>query len=530
MKKFINVKLLLITILIQLSCSKEFLDETAYTDVTLDYIYTTPEGLDAALVGLYQVHRSLYNSNFGESQRAIIMPAKSDLAVVRAGQIALWAQLRWGHSPDGYQGTLLHAFWKHHYKVIDRANAIIKNAELSDNISDEMKILLSEAKVLRAEAYFTLYRMFNNIYVTTEPTSPENAFEKISKKSEPIEIFNQIKSDLEYAETYLQWINTPGRVNLAMAKHIFAKVSMWEGNWQVAVEKSEDIINSGAYSLLVHPKYVFDGINNYGPRSASPKNNETIFNLQFSNPTIGGGIKTLINWNYTTNYGTIRGAKYDRAFGGKGAGWVYPNQYLLNLYETNDRRIDNTYFRTKYYYNDKPNLPSGKNLGDEITTPAKFTANWYQRIHPSCLKYNPNKNDLNWDPEVGVSQANFIIYRLAETYLIASEAHMRLNGNTDSNALSYINAIRSRAGVGDVSEVNQNIILDERARELSFEGQRWYTLKRMGVLYERITQHAGNDNYKNAARENMKPHYVNFPIPRTQLDLMSPDYPQNDGY
>ena len=32
---------------------------------------------------------------------------------------------------------------------------------------------------MRANAYFTLYRMFNNIYVRTEPTSPENAFIRI---------------------------------------------------------------------------------------------------------------------------------------------------------------------------------------------------------------------------------------------------------------------------------------------------------------------------------------------------------------
>ncbi len=529
MKK-LKLIILNIFLLINFSCGKDFLDETAYTDVTLDYIYTTPEGLNAALVGLYQVHRSLYNSNFGESQRAIIMAAKSDLTVVRAGQIALWAQLRWGHSPDGYQGQLLHAFWKHYYKVIDRSNAIIKNAELSEDLNDEMRILLSEAKVLRAEAYFTLFRMFNNIYVTTEPTSPENAFNKINEKSSENEIFELIESDLEYAEKYLDWVNTPGKVNLAMAKHLYAKVSMWQSNWEKAIIKSEDIINSGFYSLMASPKYVFDGINNYGARSITPPNRETIFNLQFSNPNIGGGIKTLINWNYITNYGQIRGAKYDRNYGGRGAGWVYPNQYMLSLFEDDDLRIDNAYFRTKYYYNDKPNLPAGKSLGDEITIPFEFTNFWYQRRHPTCLKFSPNKNDLDWDPNVGVSQANFIIYRLAETYLIASEAYMRLNGNNDQNAINYLNRIRTRAGVDTLNFIDQNTVLEERARELSFEGQRWYTLKRMGVLFERITQFAGNDGYKDAARENMQPHYINFPIPSDQLDLMGPDYPQNDGY
>ena len=532
MKTYHNKKVFTIFILISLiisSCSKDFLDETAYTDVTLDFIYTTPEGLDAAMVSLYNVHRSFISNNQHNSYRALVLPVKSDLAVVRVGEIGLFAWLRWGHSPYAYQGSLVHSFWKHYYKIIDRSNAIIKGAELSNEVSEEMKILLSEARVLRAEAYFTLYRMFNNIYVTTEPTSPDNAFEKIKDKSSEEEIFELIKSDLNYAEQHLPWTNTPGRVNLAMAKHINAKVSMWNQDWQGAINKTEDIFNSGFYSLMDNPADIFDGINNYGPRSSGAVNNETIFNFQFSNPTIGGGIKTMVNWNFTANYGLVRGATYSRDFGGRGAGWVFPNQYLLSLYDENDLRTKDIYFRLKFYFNDQPNLPAGVSVGDEITNPVPFSSQWYQRLHPSCLKYQPF-NSSNWDPNVGASQANFIVYRLAETYLIAAEAYMRLNGNSDSNALGYLNSIRTRSGVSPLNYVDQEVILDERARELAFEGQRWYTLKRMGILYDRIVKYAGNDDYKNEARTRMQPHYVNFPIPQNQLDLMDPAYPQNDGY
>ena len=73
-----------------------------------------------------------------------------------------------------------------------------------------------------------------------------------------------IKSDLNYAEQHLPWTNTPGRVNLAMAKHINAKVSMWNQDWQGAINKTEDIFNSGFYSLMDNPADIFDGINNYG--------------------------------------------------------------------------------------------------------------------------------------------------------------------------------------------------------------------------------------------------------------------------
>ena len=120
MKTYHNKKVFTIFILISLiisSCSKDFLDETAYTDVTLDFIYTTPEGLDAAMVSLYNVHRSFISNNQHNSYRALVLPVKSDLAVVRVGEIGLFAWLRLGLAYLSRKfGSL---FLKHYYKIID---------------------------------------------------------------------------------------------------------------------------------------------------------------------------------------------------------------------------------------------------------------------------------------------------------------------------------------------------------------------------------------------------------------------------
>jgi hypothetical protein len=121
-----------------------------------------------------------------------------------------------------------------------------------------------------------------------------------------------------------------------------------------------------------------------------------------------------------------------------------------------------------------------------------------------------------------------MVYRLAETYLIAAEANFRINGG----GLSFLNAIRTRANAAPVGAINQQVILDERARELAFEGQRFFTLKRMGlsILSSQITNYAGDTHYKPDARNNWNDKYFHFPIPTNDLSLLGPNYPQNAGY
>ena len=101
-----------------------------------------------------------------------------------------------------------------------------------------------------------------------------------------------------------------------------------------------------------------------------------------------------------------------------------------------------------------------------------------------------------------------------------------------------INAVRERANTAPLTTVDEQAILNERARELAFEGQRWFTLKRMGqeVMDRQITSFAGDGEFfpnnlgEKDPRTNWRPYFINFPIAQIDLDLLGAGYPQNDGY
>ena len=91
--------------------------------------------------------------------------------------------------------------------------------------------------------------------------------------------------------------------------------------------------------------------------------------------------------------------------------------------------------------------------------------------------------------------------------------------------------VRARAGVPPFTAIDQQTILDESARELAFEGGRWFLLKRMGVLVSQVNAHHTFGSAKtNETVYPMQPWMVRWPIPQDQIDLMAPNFPQNPGY
>src|SRR5690606_11419701 len=199
------------------------------------------------------LNRNIYQDQSLNGTYPLILQAKSDLGVGITGEVSLYSRLLWGASLGDYGTTSgLNAHWVHFYRLVDRSNAIIKGAEnLADMDTDRKNQVLAEAKAMRAHAFFSLYRLFNNIYITTEPTTPDNAFDVPQDKSSEAEIFALLRSDLDFAIANLDY--NPGqfgRWGQGAARHLRAKVAMWEEDWAEAAAQADAIINSGNHNLV----------------------------------------------------------------------------------------------------------------------------------------------------------------------------------------------------------------------------------------------------------------------------------------
>ncbi|WP_338359580.1 RagB/SusD family nutrient uptake outer membrane protein, partial [Yeosuana marina] len=247
---------------------------------------------------------------------------------------------------------------------------------------------------------------------------------------------------------------------------------------------------------------------------------------------------------YEQNSGAfIRSVEY----GGDSLGWSAPNDYLQELYGelelpdpskpwarhivTDDLRYT-TYFYPEVYVANNPDSPD---FGKPI--PVTDYEDNFRRYHFSLYKFHDN---LTKAAATNDSWKDHLQYRLAEVYLLGAEAYFHMNGGTDATALKYINTIRRRAFTGvpnstdtshDFTSITLDTYLEESARELCFEGNRWYLLKRLGLLVERQGLHYRyGSNTGNIAPEPMAPYMVRFPIPQSFIDQSGGAYPQNEGY
>lgn len=529
------------------------------TDVTNNYLYSSKDALDRAVAGLYILERDKCldndsgndSSNQGIPYLMKMLDGGTDICLFRAGAGAtIWRDYSYTADQES-----LDFFWKYHYQLIGRANEIIEAAEKIGADDPDVAQIKGEACITRARAYFDLWKFFERLYLNTEPTTIDNLTRTYTPASKE-EVFKQIKDDLDYAIGAVSW-RLPstsagtmyGRYSKAVAKHVRAQVAMWEEDWDEAISQCEGILTEGAQ----YNKLETDLDNIFRAPDGELRSSEILFSYQFSKNLGGGGYVLssgnlrghAINVWVTPQHRSIFGGCWAEE-GGYGFGRIFPNSYLLGLYDqTKDRRY-NAYFKHEYFY-DEPTSPL---YGTAINPRALFDAgnldadNVVRYTHSMCIK----QADFWTNQDLPTRQSSFrdlVVYRLAETCLICCEAYFHKNDNT--NALKYYNMTYKRAtGEDFTGTLTLEDILDEYARECSFEGVRWPLLKRLGILGERVRLHLGDSQdddpllkYVKANCDNITAGRRNFtdgkhekwPIPSNQLLLMGTDnFPQNPGW
>lgn len=134
--------------------------------------------------------------------------------------------------------------------------------------------------------------------------------------------------------------------------------------------------------------------------------------------------------------------------------------------------------------------------------------------------------------DLDYADTDFPMFRLADVYLMYAEAVLRGGGGSISNALNYVNLVRERAYGGASGDIDQNtldldFILDERARELYWEGHRRTDLVRFGKFSNTSYTWQWKGGVKEGA--SVSSNFDVFPIPSADLGA-NPNLQQNTGY
>ena len=510
----------------------DLLTESPPHILVADNLYVDAAGFQAGLNGLYASVREEKHGMDGQND-------------IRTKAWSLGTDVAWGNGNEtrvlGYDlwGPLMNPTfrdlgvnWPWLYRIVNSANTIIgraENPQVKWTEADRNRIV-GEARLFRAWAYRHLTYMFGDVPLNLEESSGEKI--RTDWERTPVaQVREQMEKDLLFAEEHLPNVSPRSdRLNKAVARHYLSELYLAMGQPDRAEQKAEAVINSGDYRLVT---------SRYGIRASQPGvpfmdqfldgnvnrhqgNTEVLWAFQYQQFVEGGAPRgNILRREWGNRYWQLPGLVISLEYGGRGIGRDAITKWSIDNYEPRDDRGSHFAIRKFYLFNNPATLPAGKALGDTIHL------RW-ERERTSSWDW-PQTRKWDWgDPNnLANSDAyNDVPYlRLAETYLLAAEAELKLGKVAE--AAEHLNVVRRRSRASDVApaQVTLDFILDERARELLTEEHRRYTLLRTGKWLERTRR------FNPISAPHVAEHNVLFPIPQSVIDAnLDRKMEQNPGY
>lgn len=378
---------------------------------------------------------------------------------------------------------------------------------VSADVREDIKVYRAEARFLRAVSYWHFLDFFGGRVGLVTEEDPTTFF--LPEQATPQEIFEFIDAELTAIDADLKAprTNEYPRIDKAAAWMLKAKLYM-NANVYIqtpmytqAKDVLTNIINSG-YSLHTNYDQLFLADND-----SNGAQNEVIFAVAFD------GLRTQTYGGTTfLTHAPVGGSMVPAEFGISG-GWggVRTTEQFVSKFP-NVNADDRANFHT-----------AGQTL--EIKDIANFTDGY-------AIKKFKNvdvNGTIGSDASGAFADTDFPMFRLADAYLMYAECAVR-TGQDVAGGLGYFNQVRQRAygnNSGNVGSLNLNLILDERARELHWEGHRRTDLIRFGRFTGGSYLWAWKGNTPNGSPT---PSFRNvFPIP-TPAMAANPLLLQNTGY
>jgi hypothetical protein len=407
------------------------------------------------------------------------------------------------------ENSITSTLWEYCYKVINTCNAALEGIPLCGLSSEREAEIMGEPYFLRGLTYFNLVRLFGPVPLMTVSTSDIEAISSKGRDEEEV-VYEQIIADLKLASEGLPFQSKAekGRANKGAAQACLADVYLTLAGtdpaseyWAMTRDLCLEIMSSDEYELMDDFAEVFSV-------EAQSYNRETMFAQQ--------------------NEGLDNGYLFKGDLGI----CFFPDEHPdggwnMNLAEMDFfNSIPDTY-RKEFTFMTEVELEDGTILS---------YPEWSYPV-PHCGKY---KDRGSHTASNNYTDNDFPIYRFSEVLLMYAEAENMLSNGPTEEALSALNKVRSRARGDRVSGIEstdpamypdillsdgysadafEEIVLEERRRELAWEAKRWFDLKRRKLLIEKLID----------SKPLVGEHAYRFPIPQADINT-NPNLEQNPGY
>jgi hypothetical protein len=482
--KIITTLFIIVTSAVFQACTKK-LDLKPLNDVTSETVYATPAGYKEALAKVYGSFALTGNQGpagngdvqgidegFSDFFRLYwkAQELSTDEAVISWGDVGIqdFHNMNWSSNNSFltglyyrslYQITLCNEF------IRQSSDANLSSRGITGSDADNIKEYAREARFLRAYQYWVLIDLFGNPPFVTEESVIGGAPPPQATRAK---IFSYIESELKAIEPNMPAARTNeyGRADKgavwALLARVYLNAEVYAGTprYTDAITYSKKVIDAG-YSLISDYRWLMLADNNLNT-------NEFIFTINYD------GLKTQGYGGTTFLTHASVGGSMPSSASGVGGGWsgIRTTKNIVNLFPDINGNADH---RAEFY-------TSGQNL--EINNETNFNDGI------AVTKYRNVKRDGSLGSSQDFSDIDMPLFRLPEMYLIYAESVLRNGTGGDvATALQYINLLRERAygnPNGDISsgQLTLSFILDERARELYWEGFRRTDLIRYNEFVE----------------------------------------------
>lgn len=579
MKKYNNIVISFLSILLLASCSSDFLDYEP-TGVLSSGNVATAENADALVTAAYAAIGN--DEMIGPiTNQWVYGSVRSDDAYKGGGGrgdvdvVDRYEQ--YNTTIADYGDWMLPRTWTNHYKAISRANFALSviNA-IPDADYPLKKVRQAELRFLRSHSHFMLKLLFNKVPFITEDLTQEQIL-KTSNDLSSDALWDKIAEDFQFAFDNLpQSQDQVGRADKNAAAAYLAKLNLYQAYKQNDAHQVTSIDAAKLQKVIDYADKVTGGLEtDYGFDFLDGYDNgvESIWAVQFS---INDGTNTG-RVSFVTGLNSPHGTPLYGC-----CGFHMASQNMVNAFKTDanglplldtfnnsdifntitngiaplapgvtlDPRIDHTVGVPGRPFKYKNTL---KTSGDMVYNFSwardpgvyGYFGNMKEQQSPDCSCYVKN------GPFIGTSK-NVDFIRYADVLLFKAEALIQLNRQAE--ALPIINQIRARAaasttmtlaaGASNVYKVQpyasfpskdyaMKALMFERRLEFGMEGPRFFDLVRWGIAEPVLNAYLNVEKTKRDFLSNAKftagrDEY--YPIPQREIDFTGGLYIQNPKY